>query len=173
MAPQLSYSINLPAVAFPGSPVDMGLKDDLTALAVVAAIPYGKLVVLDSPNCGDFGHIAGKVPSLAADITTLGKALGVSLADQARAQDPSVASPVYPINSAVAYRRLGRIWVLVEEAVNNGDQAFVRFQDGTVTSNNGGFRKSADTASAAALPNAYYRSNALANGYAVLELELV
>jgi len=72
----------------------------------------------------------------------------------------------------VPVRRLGRIWVLVEEAVSNGNQAYVRFASGAGGSQLGAFRKSADTATAAALPNAYYRSNALAAGYAVLELQL-
>lgn len=172
MAPQLSYSINLNAVSFPGQPVDIGVKDDLTGLNVAAAIPYGVLAVLDSSNTSDFGHIGIKVPAASADITTLGKALGVVLADQARAQDPSVTPAQYPINSAVSVRRKGRVWVLVEEAVSNGDQAFARYAAGAGGTQLGAFRKSADTATAAAVPNAYYRSNALAAGYAVLEIEL-
>lgn len=171
MAPQTSYSINIPAVAYPGQPVDIGNKDDLSGVNVLAAIPYGVLAVLDSGNTSDFGHIGAKVPAAAADITTLGLPLGVVLADQGRAQDPSVAVATYPINSALPLRREGRVWVLVEEAVNNGDQAFVRYATGSFTQK-GAFRKSADTATAAALPNAYYRSNALAGGYAVLELSL-
>lgn len=169
MAPQTSYSINLPAVAFPGQPVDLGVKDDVTALAS-GAIGYGKLVVRSS--AASFDKVIGVLPSASADITTLGKPLGVSVADQGRAQDPSVVEAVFPDKSAVSCRRIGRIWVKVEEAVTAGDQAFVRFADGTVTGNNGGFRKSADTATAVALPHAYYESSALANGFAVLQLTL-
>lgn len=170
---QTAYATNIPAVAFPGQPVDIGLKDKLSALAVAAAIPYGVLGVLDSANSSDFGHIAVKVPAASADVTTLGSALGVVIADQAREQVPSVVLPTYPINSAVPLMRTGRIWVKVEEAVNNGDQAFARFASGAGGTQLGSFRKSADTATAVALPNAYYRSNALAAGYAVLELQLV
>src|SRR4051812_39227341 len=110
MGGQTSYSINLPAVSYPGQPVDIGNKDDLSALAVAAALVYGTLAVLDSSNTSDFGHIAAKAPASSGDVTTLGKPLGVVVADQGRAQNPDVANPQYPINSAVPLRRNGRIW---------------------------------------------------------------
>lgn len=175
MAPQTSYSINLPAVAYPGQPADISkVNENVSALAVAAAIPYGVLVIRDLSNAAPSSwSIAGKLPSTSTDITVQGKALGVSVADQARAQDPSVAVPTYPQYSAVPCKRVGRIWVLVEEAVVAGDQAFVRYAAGSF-SQLGAFRKSADTATAAALPNAYYvTSQASAGGYAMVELALV
>lgn len=173
MAPQTSYSINLPAVSYPGQPFDMGKKDATSALAVAAAIPYGVLVVRDTSNTSGT-TVAGKVPALATDITALGSILGVAVADQARSQDPSVALATYPINSAVPCQRYGRIWVLVEEAVNAGDQAFVRFASGAGGTQFGSFRKSADTATAAACPSAYYVSTqATPGGYAVVEVQFV
>lgn len=174
MAPQLGYSIDIPAVSYPGQPVDMGRKDDLSVRCANGPLPYGRLAVKDGANA--FDKLAGKLPSLAADITTVGNALGVVVADQGRAQDPSVAYPQYPQYAIAPARRLGRLWVVVEEAVLDGDQAFVRFADGTVTNNNGGFRKSADTATAAALPGAYFRGASISVGgvlYAVVELSLV
>lgn len=172
---QTSYAINLQAVAYPGQPADMSsLSDVTTALAVAAAIPYGVLVVRDGSNTAGFDKVAGKVPASSGDVTTLGSALGVALADQARAQDPSVASAQYPINSAVSVKRVGRVWVAVEEAVNAGDPAFVRFASGGGGTQKGSFRKSADTATAVALPGAYYVSNqATPGGYAVVELSIV
>jgi hypothetical protein len=169
---QTSYSINLSAVAFPGQPADIGVKDKTSALAVAAAIPYGVLVVRDISNSSGFDKIAGKVPALSADITAIGSALGVSIADQARAQDPSVAAAVYPINSAVSVMRTGRIWVVVEETVVAGDLPFVRFAAGGGGTQLGAFRKSADTATAVALPTAVYVSGAASGGYAVVELNL-
>lgn len=172
MCPQTSYSIDLPAVSYPGQPADIGIKDKTTALAVAAAIPYGVLVVRDTANTSDSQHIAGKVPAASTDITVLGAALGVALADQGRAQDPSVTPAQYPQYSAVPCARIGRVWVLVEEAVVAGDQAFVRYATGSF-SQKGAFRKSADTATAAALPGAYYATSASAGGYAQVELSLV
>jgi hypothetical protein len=170
--PQTSYSINIQPVAYPGSLYDLGKKDITTGLAVAAAIPYGVLGVRDTTNTSGT-TVAVKVPALAADITTLGSALGIVVADQARAQDPSVAAAVYPINSAVPLGRYGRYWVLVEEAVNAGDQAFVRFASGSGGTQLGSFRKSADTATAAALANAYYvTTQATIGGYAVVEVQL-
>lgn len=171
MAPQTSYSINIGAVGFPGQPNDSGLHDVTTAMAVAAAIPYGVLVVRDGTNTSG-QSIAGKVPAASTDITVAGSALGVAVADQARSQDPSVTLPTYPIQSAVPCGRFGRWYVVVEEAVNAGDQAFVRFASGAGGTQLGSFRKSADTATAAALPNAYYTAGAVLGGYAVVELQL-
>lgn len=171
MAPQLSYSINTQAVAFPGQPVDISQqKDVLSGLAVAAPLPYGVLAVLDSANSAGFDKIAAKLPSASSDITAAGSALGVVVADQGRAQDPSVSGPQYPQNSACPILRRGRIWVLVEEAVNDGDLPFVRFAAGAGGTQLGAFRKSADTATAAALSGCVFRSSALAGGYAVLQV---
>lgn len=170
---QTSYAINLSAVAYPGQPGDIGRQDKTTALAVAASLPYGVLVVRDGTNTSGF-NVAGKVPALATDVTALGSILGVSIADQARPQDPSVAAAVYPINSAVPVMRYGRIWVVVEEAVNAGDQAFARFASGAGGTQLGAFRKSADTATASAVPSAYYvSSQATIGGYAMLEVQFV
>jgi hypothetical protein len=171
--PQLSYSINLQAVSYPGQPADLSMqKDVLSGQAVAAALPYGVLVVLDSANSAGFDKIAAKLPSLAADITTSGQPLGVVVADQARAQDASVLTQ-YPQNSVVPVMRKGRIWVRVEEAVVDGDLPFVRFASGAGGTQLGAFRKSADTATAAALPGAVFRSAASAGGYAVIQLNIL
>lgn len=170
---QTSYSINISAVAFPGQPADLGVKDKTTALAVAAAVPYGVLAVRDLTNTSAW-NVAGKVPSTSGSITTLGSILGVVMADQGRAQDPSVAVATLPINSAMSILRTGRIWVLVEEAVVAGDQAFARFASGGGGTQLGAFRKSADTATAVAVPGAYYVSTqASAGGYACLEVNFV
>lgn len=171
---QTAYAINLAAVAFPGQPVDIqGNRDVLSVLNVLAAVPYGVLLVQDTANMGGFDKLTGKVPATTGSVSTLGSALGVTMADQARPQDPSVVLPTYPIKSAVSVMKKGRIWVTVEEAVNDGDQAFVRFASGAGGTQLGAFRKSADTATAVALPGAYFRGNqATIGGYACLELNL-
>lgn len=172
---QTSYSINLPPVAYPGQPFDIASVMDMTsALAVAAPIPYGVLAVRDLSNIGQSGvEIACKVPALSTDITALGSALGVVVADQARAQDPSSAIPQYPQYGRVPCGRVGRFWVLVEEAVVAGQQAFVRYATGSF-SQKGAFRASADTGSAAALPGAYYVTSQVTPGsYAVVEMSLV
>jgi hypothetical protein len=175
---QTSYAINLPAVAYPGQPADISKVDDnVSALAVAAAIPYGLLVVRDASNSSGPWNVAGKLPASAAAITAAGSALGVSVADQARAQDPSVAVPTYPQHAAVPCKRVGRIWVQVEDSATAGAQCYVRFASSVNGTQLGAFRSDADTISsvdkAAALPNAYYvTSQASAGGYALVELML-
>lgn len=173
MVPQTSYSIDIPNWSFPGQWADDGIKDFLSALAVLAAIPYGVLVVKDAANTGGFDKLAGKVPAASSDITTLGLILGVATADQARAQDPSVAVATYPINSCVPVMKQGRVVVLSETAVVDGVQAFARFATGAGGSQKGAFRADADTATAAAVPGAYWRGTTTAAGFAVLDVDFV
>lgn len=174
---QTSYSINIPAVSYPGQPVDiMEARDRLSALAVAAALPYGVLAVHDLTNTGDFTQLAAKLPSAAADITVVGSALGFVVADQARAQDPSVSPAQYPQNSAVPLARKGRIWVLSEQAANDGDPVYIRYAATVNGSQLGAVRADADVVSsanhAAALPGAVFRGTTSGAGFAVVEFDL-
>lgn len=173
---QTSYSINISQVAYPGQPFDGAHDTDVVSgLSTAAAIPYGVLAVHDLSNTAGADQVAVKVPAASTDITVLGSAKGVVMADQARAQDPTFSVPTYRQYQAVPCMRRGRVWVKVEEAVLDGDQAFVRFAVGSF-SQLGAFRKTADSASAAALPGAYYVGASISVGgqlYAVVQLSLV
>jgi len=179
MAPQTSYSIDIPAVSFPGKFVDISdVKDVLSAAAVLAAMPYGTLAVRDGSNSGGFDSLACKVPAAAADITTVGSALGCVLADQARAQDPSVGVAQYPQFSAIPCARKGRVWVKPEVDVvpHDGGGVFVRFLSGTHGTQLGQFRADVDTVTAvdhaAQLPSAVFRGEMIGD-YIVVEFDLV
>lgn len=171
---QTSYAINIPAVSYPGQLADNSdFKDVLSALAVLAAITYGTLVVTDEANTLGFDQIAGKAPSLTTDISVIGSALGVAIADQARAQNPAVSVPQYPIQAAVPCLRRGRIWVLAETALADGSLPFVRFTvNGALYLGN--FRNDADAGKAVQLPGggAVVRGTTAGAGYAVIELNL-
>lgn len=169
---QTAYSINIANAAYPGQPYDTGKKDDVTVVAFAAALPYGVLVVYDAANGSpDLNHRNAIVPATTGSITTAGNALGVVVADQARAQEPLVTNAVYDQYSAVPVRRQGRIWVVAETAVTDNAPCFVRFATGTGTQL-GAFRADADSASAVALPNAKFVGTTSAAGFAVVELNL-
>ena len=171
---QLSYSIDTPAVAFPGQLVDIAPGRDIVTAMASVAIPYGCLVVRSS--AASFQAVIGKLPVSAAEITAVGSAIGVAVADQARAQDPSVSGPQYAALAAVPCLKKRRIWVVVEDAVLAGGACFVRFLAGTNGSQLGAFRSDVDTIStvdhAAALPGARFVAAAGAGEYAVVELDL-
>lgn len=174
--PQTAYSINIPAVSYPGQQFDVSFgKDILSALAVAAAIIYGTLVVEDSANVGGADELAGRAPSASGDITSVGLAIGVAIADQARAQNPNVATPQYPQFSAVPCMRVGRIWVNAETAMTDGVAPFIRFASGAGGSILGNFRNSADTATAAQLPatQGIMRGTTSGAGFAVFECNFV
>lgn len=174
MAPQTSYSIDIPAVSYPGKLVDLGLKDVLSCVAVAAQIAYGLLAVIDSSNDGDFSKLAVKVPGAGADIAA-GKTVGIVLADQARAQDPSVAAAVYPQYSAVPCARKGRVWVASETAVTDGGSVYGRFatgDNGTVPGTLGGVLDTSVVGNKL-VPNAVWRGTTSAAGYACVEVDFV
>ena len=169
---QTGYAINTQPVAFPGQPADLSFKQVVTALAS-EVIGYGLLVVRST--AASFDKVIGALPAQATDVTNLDGVLGVSMADQARAQDPSQAGAVYPSLAAVPCMGKGHIWVKVEQNVLAGQSAFVRFADSENTPalvQKGAFRMDADTKtavdSAAQLKGAVYLSDALADGYAML-----
>lgn len=176
---QLSYSIDISAVAYPGQLADLtGVRDILSALAVAAAIPYGVLGVHDITNGAGFDKLAVKVPALATDITALGSALGIVVADQARAQDPNVVLPTYPINSCVPLCRKGRVWVSSETANEDGDPVYARFLANGALTQLGALRNDADTTTgpvdhAALVPGARWRGKTTVAGYAVVAMDLV
>lgn len=171
---QTSYSINIPAVTYPGQPADDGFKDVLSGLAVAAAMGYGLLAVRDLSNTGGFDQLAVKVPAAAADITTLTRPVGIVLADQARAQNPAVAAAVYPQYAAVPCCRQGRVWVSAETAVVDGAPVYARFatgDNGTVPGQLGGILDTSVVGNAL-LAGAVWRGSYASAGFAVVEMNI-
>lgn len=172
---QTSYAIDIPPVSYPGQIVDLANNDIISGLAEVA-IPYGKFVAKGSATTEPYRHI-GKLPTAATDITTVANVLGVSVADQGRAQDSGVTLPTYPIGAAVPMMRKGRLWVIVEEAVTKGQAVYVRFSAGATLTELGAFGQDdgdeGGGALRALLANAIYLTAAGAGEYAQLELNLV
>lgn len=148
-----------------GQLADLGLVERISRIAD-EVIPYGLLVVL-----GASVDTTCKLPAAAADITTVTKALGVSLVDLNKETLAGIVQ--YAAQDPVGIVRKGRIWVTVEEAVTPTSPVYVRFVAGSGGSQLGSFRASADTASAALLAGAKYRSTTTGGAkLALLELDL-
>lgn len=126
-------------------------------------IPFGVGVCLDERS-GD--KQAVRLPRQATDVTGL-LFDGVTMADFARSSHLAT----YPRNSMISVMRKGYIFVVVEEAVSKGDQPFVRYASGAGGTQLGAFRKTVDSSSAAALPNARYETTAVLGGLAVVKLD--
>jgi len=141
-----------------------------TVAAVIGngvVIPFGVCVIQDIQN-----QDKACLPIASTDITTVGKALGVTILNPVAEQNYGSAGGVgYPIGEPMSVMRKGRIYVRVEQIVNPYDQAYVRYV-ADAGEQLGAFRKDADTSDAAALPTAYYRTYAAANGISLLELNL-
>lgn len=132
-----------------------------------AAIGYGLLVVQDEKD-----DDKARVPINAADITTLGIPLGITTFSTADEQQYQTAGGVgYALEDCMSVARKARIYVTVEDAVTAGSQCYVRYDSGTY-STLGAFRSDADTSTAAALANAYFRTNTAAGGIAIVEIDL-
>lgn len=178
MAPQTSYAINQAPWAYPGQLADMmQARDIVSAIAVAAALSYGLFVLIDTSNsAAGFAELAARLPASAADITTnTGLQLGITLADQARAQNPGVATAQYPINSCVSCMKKGRVVVSAETAVVAGGKVYARFATGDNGTVIGSLGATLDTSVVgnALLPNAVWMDTTSAAGFAVVELNLV
>ena len=112
---QTSYSINIDAVAFPGQKTDIGHDDVISAIAT-QDIPYGVAVALAG---GSYPALQGKLPESGDTI------LGIAVADQNRAQNPSLPAPTYVATSALGLMREGRIYARVSGAVTVGGPASI------------------------------------------------
>lgn len=148
---QLSYQINLDAVAFPGQLVDIGVDDIKSAIAT-EAIPYGVAVALVAGS--DYPSLRCALPAAATDTI-----LGISVADQNRSQDPSVAVPTYPAMSAVGAICKGRVYVTVAVDVTAGDSVFAEVGTGAIGT------------TGIEIVGAKFLSTAVAGGFAVVELK--
>lgn len=156
---QTSYSIDQ-AVAVEGLLGDLSPKQ-CRSYSATQVLPFGRLVSLS----GTAG-LEAKLPAASADVTATALGVTVFSHDQVNGQGG------YPVDAVANVLRKGTIYVLVEEAVNAEDPVFVRFAAGAGGTNLGAFRKSADTATAVALPGAKYLTSAAADGLALIDLSI-
>ncbi len=126
---------------------------------------FGVFVVKDE-NEGDQGV---RLPRASGDITgTIGE--GVIRADLTQESPRDATSGAHPVASMIDVIRRGRVWVVAEEAVEVGDDVFVRYASGSGGTQLGAFRSSADTSTAAALKGATWRTAAGAGELAIVEI---
>ena len=159
---QTSISLEQP-VAQVGMIADTG-NHDIHSKVLSAATSIGVLVVRDASDD------KVKVPTTAAEVAGANVAGGVLVHNHAVESDPTTLVPTYPIKSVAPVMRKGRVYVKVEEAVTQGNQAYARYATGIADSGlvqKGAFRKSPDgTAQVATLtPTAVNDAKYFANIY--------
>lgn len=164
---------NFPDQAREGFLVDASPVRDIISRIAETQIPFGKLVVATTGQSEDLA----KVPTAALDITTPGLVHGVAFADTSKETIDGLGFGAWSIDDAVGVVRKGRIWVIAEDEITDLDKAvFVRFADPGVSPPDaalGSFRTDADTADAAALAGARWRSRTVGTfQLAILELDL-
>ena len=148
----------------PGTSITVTGTTSCTVAHVVgnsAAIGFGICVIRDTYDADK-----ARVPILTTDVSTAGRALGVTVHSHANIDEDG-----YALEECMSICRKGRIYVQVESAVTTGGAAFVRFVAGAGETL-GAFRHDADTSDAVALPGAYYMTNTAASGIAIVELNL-
>lgn len=137
----------------------------LTETVLVAhhqSAPAGVLLVIDERAARGSSDYAVRLPRATGDVTSL--AFGVT-------RDTVAHESATHSFGMVDCIREGRMFVTVEEAVTAGDAAFVRFAAGSGGSQLGAFRKSADTATAVALPNAKFLTDGSSGGLAIVQVD--
>lgn len=140
---------------------------DLSILTQGQDVPFGVVMVKSAS-----GDRRARLPYLAADITTVANVHGIAVRDDTLEQVRDATVAVYKAGKDVGLVRHGRILVVVEDAVAQGGSAFVRYLPSGSKTDLGGFRSDADSSTAAALPNAVYRTSASAGALAVVEFNV-
>lgn len=156
---QTTYAINMP-VARAGLVADSGLvQDTISRLAEDAAGARAGTFVVP----GTDAEQQAIVPTTAAEITD-GDGLGVVMYDAskepARTAAAIAAGAEFDVEDMLPVVDKGRIWVLCDAAATivANTPCFVRYAAGAGGTVLGAFREDVDTASAAALPGAFFRS---------------
>jgi hypothetical protein len=138
-----------PAIGFAGQIADEGPRYIASAVNKAASpLPFG-IALKKGTNDDEAILLAATTDPLAGiavhrhDVNTIGSS--------AWASDAGI-----PIGDRFDLLRHGVVFVKVEEAVVQGDKAFVRFLTGAGGTQPGAWRKSADTATARAVAGAYF-----------------
>lgn len=160
MSPQTTHAINMP-VARGGLVADSGLvQDTISRLAEDAAGALAGTFLVP----GTDAEAQAIVPTTAGEVTD-GDGLGVVMYDAskepARTAAAIAAGNEYDVEDSLPIYDKGRIWVRCDDAATivANTPCFVRFaQLTTPTGVLGAFREDVDTADAAALPGAFFRS---------------
>jgi hypothetical protein len=155
---QTAYTTYMP-IGFAGMLADSGENDILSCRSEEAGLmPFGVAVtrgVLDW--------------SAIQMVDTNSVPIGVTL--HTHQADPLIGIGI-PNKGTLNLLKRGRVYVTVEEAVTPASPVFVRFASGAGGTQKGGFRASADSATAVAWTRARYLTTAAAAGLAVLEVNL-
>lgn len=109
-----------------------------------------------------------KLPTTSGEVTATGE--GFAVRDPFKEQDASGVG-LYANGDEIGVMRSGFIWVQVEAAVTEEGQVFARFAANGGNTQLGAIRGDADTASAAAVPNARFVSSTSGPGLAIVEVK--
>ena len=158
MSQQTSYAFNMP-LAVEGKIADSEFNLKEGTWVATEAIAFGRGVT----------KVIGEDDQIQLPDGTDNTFHGVSIMHQNDEQSLS-GNTNYDINEPINVMRKGKIWVHVEEAVDpDTDSPFFRYAAGSETVL-GRFRTDADTATAAAVPNARFVTSTSGAGLAVLEI---
>lgn len=106
----------------------------------------------------------------AATVGTTDVIYGISIMSQAIEQVRFTGVVAYTSGAPVGCLLKGRIWVMSETAVVNGDPVYLRFKGDGATKFAGQFRNDADSGTATLVTGAIFRTIAAAPGLAVIDI---
>lgn len=153
---QLAYGTAM-TVGFEGMKASSVEDDCMTAYnaEVSAEIPFGVAVAMGTTEDAAIKLVDANSKIKGVVVHSHNHSKGIDLGD----------TGLLP-KASFAVMKKGEIWVKVEETVAVGDPVFVRHTASGGNTRKGAFRKSADTATAIAMANSFYRTAASAGGLA-------
>jgi len=168
MTVQTTYLTQLP-VAYEGQVADSSMHNEIVSSYVSATCAPGRML------CRDTSDTLSKLPASAADLAV---PIGISIYDSAKA--PGLYGATLPTGqtfpAAVPCLRRGRMWVIAEITVTQGQPVFVRHTANGGSTILGGFRNTADAVlgvdTAAQIDNAVWATSATTGNLAQVEINL-
>jgi hypothetical protein len=98
------------------------VKDQVLSYAAEGRVPFGRLVCLGTDKDKQV-----KLPALSGDVTGLKAKRGVALQQHSLENAQDGLAPGYPDKHPVSVMSKGAVYVEVEEAVDAGDDVYVRY----------------------------------------------
>ncbi len=147
----------LPAAAVEGQPGDIGVKDTLSRVCVVAAIKPGRVLIGTNEQC--------ELPDAFSDLANY---IGVSLFAPIKEPLPAADGTVYAVGDMVPVERMGRVWLAVKTGSPAANGAVYVYVGATAADR--GMVSPTAAASYVLLPGAKFTGNVDTAGRAEVQL---
>jgi hypothetical protein len=141
--------------------------DPTNRTIIVTSLDGLDCIVLCTVTNGGIGTAAATVTTGTTDVLE-----GISVSTMAKEETLGTLLVKFSVGEAIPTMRKGKIYVVPETNVASGDSVYCRFLGNGTTKFAGHFRNDSDTATATLVPYAMFKTTAVADAPAIIEINL-